>query len=134
MGMTIPVTVPEAEGEQITRKKLMEDLKTVVVDAEELLRKAASDQTREWIGAVQAKAKKSLKVVNDWLSEEESAMTTKAKSAAKAAEDTIRANTWMVLGMAAIAGIVVGILAVRRGLSGIEEAEGEQRSAVDPFK
>lgn len=123
MGMIIPVTVPEAEGEQITREKLMKDLKTIVVDAEELLRKAASDQTREWIGAVQAKAKKSLKTVNDWLSEEESAMTTKAKSAAKAAEDTIRANTWMVLGMAAMAGLAIGVLTVRHGLSAIEEGK-----------
>ncbi len=134
MGMTIPVTVPEAEREQVTKKKLMEDLKTVVVDAEELLRKAASDQTREWIATAQAKAKKSLKAVNDWLAEEEGAMTTKARATAKATEDTLRANTWMVLGMAAMAGLIVGILAVRRGLSGIEDAEGEQRSAVDPFK
>ena len=67
MGMTIPVTVTEAEVEQITKKKLMEDLKTVVADAEELLKKAASEQTREWIGTAQAKAKKSLKAANDWL-------------------------------------------------------------------
>ncbi|MBI5602073.1 MAG: DUF883 domain-containing protein [Deltaproteobacteria bacterium] len=124
MGMTIPVTVPVVEREQVTKKKLMEDLKTVVVDAEELLRKAASDQTREWIATAQAKAKKSLKAVNDWLAEEEGAMKTKARATAKATEDTIRANTWMVLGMAAMAGLMVGILAVRRGLAAIEKGKG----------
>jgi ElaB/YqjD/DUF883 family membrane-anchored ribosome-binding protein len=123
MGMTIPVTLTEAEVEQFTKKKLMEDLKTVVADAEELLKKAASDQTREWIRAAQAKAKKSLKAANDWLAEEETAMTAKARATARATEDYVRANTWMVLGMAAMAGLFVGILAARRGLSVIEDGK-----------
>jgi ElaB/YqjD/DUF883 family membrane-anchored ribosome-binding protein len=123
MNGTIPVIVTEPEVEQITKKKLMEDLKTVVVDAEELLKKAASHQTREWLETAQAKARKSLNAVNDWLAGEEAAMRAKARATAKATEDTIRANTWMVLGMAAAAGLVVGILAVRRGLSGMEEGK-----------
>ena len=117
MGMTIPITGTEGDVEKITKKKLMEDLKTVVNDAEELLKKAASDQPREWIATAQTKAKKSLKDANDWLAEEEDAMT------AKATEDYVRANTWMVLGMAAMAGLAVGILAVRFGLSVIEEGK-----------
>ena len=39
MGTTITGNGREAEVEQVTKKKLMEDLKTVVVDAEELLKK-----------------------------------------------------------------------------------------------
>ena len=101
----------------------MEDLKTVVNEAEELLKKAASDQTREWIATAQSKAKKSLKAINDWLAAEEGAMTAKARATAKATEDYVRANTWMVMGMAALAGLVVGILAVRRGLPAIEEGK-----------
>lgn len=123
MSMTIPVTVTEDEVEQITKKKLMEDLKTVVNDAEELLKKAASVQTREWIATAQAKAKKSLKAANDWLAEEEVAMTAKARATAKATEDYVRANTWMIMGMAAMTGLVVGILAVRFGLSVKEEGK-----------
>ena len=101
------------EVEQITKKKLMEDLKTVVNDAEGLLKKAASDQTREWIRSAQSKAKKSLKAANDWLAEEEEAVVARTKAAAKATEDYIQANTWMIMGIAAIAGLFVGILAVR---------------------
>lgn len=119
MGMTIPVTITEAEVEQVTKKKLMEDLKTVVVDAEELLKKATADQTREWIAMAQTKAKNSLKAANDWLAEEEAAMTAKVR----ATEETIRDHTWMVLGMAAVAGLVVGILTLRRGRSVIEEGK-----------
>lgn len=123
MGMTIPITETEGDVEKITKKKLMEDLKTIVNDAEELLKKAASDQPKEWIATAQAKAKKSLKAANDWLTEEEEAMTAKARATAKATEDYVRANTWMVLGMATIAGLAVGILAVRFGLSVIEEGK-----------
>ena len=123
MDMKIPETETVGDAEKITRKKLMEDLKTVVNDAEELLKKAASDQTREWIATAQSKAKKSLKAVNDWFAAEEGAMTAKARATAKATEDYVRANTWMVMGMAALAGLVVGILAVRRGLPAIEEGK-----------
>ena len=126
MGMTIPVTVTEAEVEQVTKNKLMEDLKTVVADAEVLLKRAASEQTREWIATAQAKAKKSLKAANDWLAEEEAAVTAKARATARATDDYVRANTWMVLGMAAVAGLFIGILAVRRGLSVIEKENGDQ--------
>ena len=123
MDLKMPETETEGDVEKITKKKLMEDLKTVVNDAEELLKKAASDQTREWIATAQAKAKKSLKAANDWLAAEEGAMTAKARATAKATEDYVRGNTWMVMGMAALAGLVVGILAVRRGLPAIEEGK-----------
>ena len=123
MGMTLPTTGAKGDVDKITKKKLMEDLKTIVNDAEELLKKAASDQPREWIATAQAKAKKSLKAANDWLAEEEEAMMAKARATAKATEDYVRANTWMVLGMAAMAGLAVGILAVRFGLSAIKEGK-----------
>ena len=123
MSRTMPETETMGEVEPITKKKLMEDLKTVVIDAEGLLKKAASDQTREWIRSAQSKAKKSLKAANDWLTEEEEAIVSRTKSAAKATEDYVQANTWMIMGMAAIAGLVVGILAVRRGLPLIEQGK-----------
>lgn len=116
MGTTIPATPTEGEVEQITTNKLMKDLKTIVNDAEELLKKMATDQTREWMKTTQAKAKKSLTAANDWLAQEEAALTARARATAKATEEYVQANTWMVLGMAAVAGLLVGIMAVRRGL------------------
>jgi ElaB/YqjD/DUF883 family membrane-anchored ribosome-binding protein len=123
MSSAMPETETENDVEKITKKKLMEDLKTVVNDAEELLKKVASDQSREWIATLQDKVKKSLKAANDWFAAEEGAMTAKARATAKATEDYVRANTWMVMGMAALTGLVVGILAVRRGLPAIEEGK-----------
>lgn len=129
MSMTMPESETENNVEPITKKKLMEDLKTIVNDAEGLLKKAASDQTREWIRSAQSKARQSLKAANDWITEEEEAAMVRARSAAKATEDYVRANTWMVLGMAAMAGLLVGILAVRRGLFFIKagEKDGDSR-------
>ena len=115
MGMTIPVTGTEAEEKQVTRKKLMEDLKTVVVDAEELLKKATADQAREWVATVRTKAERSLKAADDWLAEEEEAINTKAKTVAQAAKDTLRTDSWRIVGIAAAAGILVGFLTRRFG-------------------
>jgi ElaB/YqjD/DUF883 family membrane-anchored ribosome-binding protein len=115
MSMTIPVTGTEAEEKQVTRKKLMEDLKTVVVDAEELLKKATADQAREWVATVRTKAERSLKAANDWLAEEEEAINAKTKAIARAAKDTLRTDIWKVVGIAAAAGILVGFLAIRFG-------------------
>lgn len=126
MGMTIPLTETEAEGKQVTKEKLMEDLKTVVVDAEELLKKATADQTREWIATVRAKAEKSLKATNDWLTEEQGAMTAKTRAAARAAEDYLRTDTWKAAGFAAAIGFLVGILAIRFGRTFIKEERDDR--------
>ena len=115
MGMTIPVTGTEAVEKQVTRKKLMEDLKTVVVDAEELLKKATADQAREWVATVRTKAERSLKAADDWLAEEEEAINAKTKAIVRAAKDTLRTDTWKVVGIAAAAGVLVGFLAIRFG-------------------
>ena len=50
MNMTETVRAPEAEVEKGTRGKLVDDLKAVVADAEELL-KATASQTGERIAA-----------------------------------------------------------------------------------
>jgi ElaB/YqjD/DUF883 family membrane-anchored ribosome-binding protein len=123
MMMTIPENEKDRQAEKISKKKLIEDLKTVVNDAEELLKKTASDRPREWLSTVQARAAQSLKAANDWIAEEEAAITSKARATAKAAEDFVQANTWMVLGMIAVAGVVVGILAGRLGRTVVEEGK-----------
>lgn len=123
MNVTMPETELEGDAEQMNRKTLKRDLRNSMNNVEELLKKAASDQPREWMRAVQSKARKSLRAANDWMTEEGEAAIARTQSAVKATEDYARANTWMILGMAAIAGLVVGTLAVRRGLSFIEKGK-----------
>jgi ElaB/YqjD/DUF883 family membrane-anchored ribosome-binding protein len=113
--MTETVTAIRAEVAKVTRGKLVEDLKVVVADAEELLEASAS-QTGERIAAVRAKAGESLKAAKARLAEQESAMMVKTKAVAKAADGLVRANPWKALGIVAVAGFVLGILAARLGL------------------
>jgi len=113
MAMTGQETATGAEMEKGTTGKLVEDLKAVLADAEELL-KATADQTGERIAAARAKAEESLKAAKVRLAEEEVAVMAKTRAAAKAAEDYVRAKPWNAVGIAAVAGLVLGILATRR--------------------
>ena len=115
MAMTGQETATEAEVEKGSGGKLMEDLKAVVADAEELL-KATASQTGEEITAARAKAEESLKAAKVWFAEQEGAVMGTTKAAAKATEDYVRANPWKAVGIAAAVGLILGILAARLGL------------------
>jgi ElaB/YqjD/DUF883 family membrane-anchored ribosome-binding protein len=111
MAMTGQATATEARVEKGIRGKLVEDLKAVVADAEELL-KATASQTGERIAAARAKAEDSLKAAKVRLAEEE--VMAKTKAAAKATEEYVRANPWKGVGIAAAFGLVLGIFVARR--------------------
>jgi ElaB/YqjD/DUF883 family membrane-anchored ribosome-binding protein len=99
--------------EQVTKAKLMEDLKTVFADVEELL-KATASQTGERITAARAKAEESLKVAKAQLAEVQAAVAAQTKAAAKAADDYVRANPWQAVGISAAVGLIFGMLITRR--------------------
>ena len=107
---TEPATPTAAEMEQVTKAKLMEDLRTVFVDVEELL-KATASQTGERITAARTKAEKSLKAAKARLAEQEGAVMAKTRAVAKATEDYVRINPWKAVGIAAGAGFVLCLLA-----------------------
>ncbi len=109
MGMTEPATPITAEMEQVTKAKLMEDLRTVFIDVEELL-KVTATQTGERITAVRAKAEESLKVAKARLAELQAALAAQTK----AADDYVRANPWQAVGISAAVGIIFGMLITRR--------------------
>ena len=111
--MTGQAKATEAEVEKGIRGKLVEDLKAVVADAEELL-KATASQTGEEIAAARAKAEESVKAAKVWFAEEEVAVMAKTKAAAKATDAYVRANPWKAVGIAAAVGLILGILAARR--------------------
>ncbi len=113
MAMTGQETATEAEVEKGIRGKLVEDLKAVVADGEELL-KATANQTGERIAAARAKAEESLKAAKARLAEQEAAVMAKAKSAAKTADDYVRAHPWQAAGIAAAVGFVLAALALHR--------------------
>jgi len=103
----------EVELEQVTKEKLMGDLRVVVADAEELL-KATANQTGERIAAARAKAEESLKAAKIRLAEAQAVVVEKTKVAAKAADDYVRANPWKAVGVGTAVGFVLGLLISRR--------------------
>ena len=113
MVTTEPVTPTTAEMEQVTKAKLMEDLRTVFADVEELL-KATASQTGDRITAARAKAEESLKVAKARLAEVQAAVAAQTKAAAKAADDYVRANPWQAVGISAAVGFMFGMLITRR--------------------
>ena len=107
------VTPTTAEMEQVTKAKLMEDLRTVFADVEELL-KATASQTGERITAARAKAEESLKVARARLAEVQAAVAAQTKAVAKTTDDYVRANPWQAVGISAAVGFVFGLLITRR--------------------
>jgi ElaB/YqjD/DUF883 family membrane-anchored ribosome-binding protein len=96
-----------------SKDKLMNDLRVVVADAEELLRMTAdqaSESAAEVRGRVQAKmnqAKADLALLQE-------TAVAKAKAAGHAADEYVHENPWTAIGIAAGVGLVVGLLVGRR--------------------
>jgi ElaB/YqjD/DUF883 family membrane-anchored ribosome-binding protein len=97
----------------VSKAKLVADLKVVVADAEELLRATAS-QAGEKVSAARERIQASLAAAKVKLSEAERALLEKTKEAAKATDDFVHDHPWKAVGIAAGAGLLLGILISRR--------------------
>lgn len=113
MDMTELMPATEAESDRITKQKLMDDLRMVVTDAEELL-KATANQTGERIAAARVKAEESLKAAKARIAEVQVAMMAKTKEAAKVTDEYVHEHPWSSVSIAAVAGFFIGILVSRR--------------------
>jgi len=96
-----------------SKQKLVADLKVVVADAEELLRATAS-QAGEKVSAARERIQASLATAKVKLSDAERVLVDKTKETAKAADEYVRENPWQAVGIAAAAGLVLGVLISRR--------------------
>jgi ElaB/YqjD/DUF883 family membrane-anchored ribosome-binding protein len=103
----------QSASNDVSKEKLVADLKVVVADAEELLRATAS-QAGEKVSAARERIQASLATAKVKLTEAERALLEKTKEAAKATDDYVRENPWQAVGIAAVAGLVLGILISRR--------------------
>lgn len=98
---------------QVTTDQLVADLKTVMRDAEALL-KATSTQTGERIQEVRARAEQSLQQARTRLNEVEEEAVRRAQEMANATEVYVRDNPWQSVGIAAGVGLLIGLLLSRR--------------------
>ncbi|HEY0683387.1 MAG TPA: DUF883 family protein [Steroidobacter sp.] len=98
---------------EVSTDQLVADLKTVMEDAEALL-KATSTLTGEKIQEVRARAEESLRQARVRLTEVEEEAMRRAREVAEAADEYVRENPWQSVGIAAGVGLVLGLLLARR--------------------
>jgi ElaB/YqjD/DUF883 family membrane-anchored ribosome-binding protein len=98
---------------EVTTDQLVADLKTVMHDAEALL-KATSTQTGERIQEARARAEQSLQQARTRLTELEQEAFERAQQMADATEGYVRDNPWQSVGIAAGVGLLIGLLLSRR--------------------
>jgi len=95
------------------RDQLVTDMKAVITDAEELL-KATTGATGERISAARARAEETLRNARQKIANLDDVVMNQAKEAAKQADSYVRENPWGAVGIAAVAGLVVGVMIARK--------------------
>ena len=105
--------VTDAEGDRITADKLTADLRMLGNDMEQLL-KATTHQSGRHFAQVRARAEDSLKAARERIVELQDLALAKTRAAGQATDDYVRANPWQIIGVAAVAGLLVGYF-LRRG-------------------
>jgi ElaB/YqjD/DUF883 family membrane-anchored ribosome-binding protein len=97
----------------VTKDKLVQDLKNVIGDAEELLRATAS-QAGEKAAAAREKIQDSLHRAKVKLAEAEEVVLDQTKQAARATDEYVHEHPWRAVGIGAGVGLIIGLLIGRR--------------------
>lgn len=95
------------------RERLLDDLKLVIKDAEDLLRNTGQ-QVDEGYRMARARFESSLSNARSGLSVLEQQVTEGARDAAKSTDRYVHEHPWKSVGIGAFAGLVAGILIARR--------------------
>ena len=102
-----------SEATTAARDQLVADLKAVVADAEELL-KATAGAAGERIAAARARAEDTLRAAKEKLAGLDGEVMDHAKDAARATDEYVHDHPWGAVAIAAVAGLLVGVLIARR--------------------
>ncbi|MFN7835940.1 MAG: YqjD family protein [Burkholderiaceae bacterium] len=96
-----------------TKDKLFTDIKSVLSDAEDLI-KAAAATSGERAVELRDKALGNLRRAKDAMQDAQAVVYEKSRAAAQAADDYAHDHPWRTAGMAAAAGFLLGLLVNRR--------------------
>jgi ElaB/YqjD/DUF883 family membrane-anchored ribosome-binding protein len=97
----------------VHREKLMSDLRTVIADAEEVL-KVTADQASAGAADLRVRMQERLHQARIRLGELQDTAVARAKAAGHAADDYVHENPWRAIGVAAGIGVIIGLLIGRR--------------------
>ncbi|WP_150696977.1 DUF883 family protein [Pandoraea terrae] len=98
---------------EVNKEKFMTDIKTVLADAEDLLKQAANT-TGERASELSDRALTLLKQAKEKASDVQVVVVEKSKQAARVTDDYVHDHPWQAVGIAAGVGVVVGLLLNRR--------------------
>lgn len=97
----------------VSKEQLINDFKTVVADAEALL-KVTAGQGGEALAAARTRAEESLAAAKARMVEAQAEVVARTKAAAKATDEYVHVHPWQAIGVAAGVGLVIGVLIGRR--------------------
>lgn len=101
------------EATTVAREQLLDDLKAVVTDSEELL-KATAGAAGERAAAARARVEESLRAAKTKIDALDDEILDRIKDAAKGTDTYVHEHPWGAVGIAAAAGLLVGVLIARR--------------------
>ncbi|MBI3545098.1 MAG: DUF883 domain-containing protein [Gammaproteobacteria bacterium] len=96
-----------------TKGKMVDDFKSIVNDADDLLQ-ATAKVSGESFNAARAKFAERIKTAKANLADAEKVIVEKAKQTATATDEYVKGNPWTAVGIAAGIGLVIGFLAAKR--------------------
>lgn len=95
------------------KNKLVQDLQRVIADAEELMQ-ATAGETEPKLVEMRERIRGNLMAARHKLGDIEDVVKTKTREAARATDDYVHEHPWKAIGVAAGAGLIIGLLAGRR--------------------
>ena len=98
---------------EMSREKLVDDFATVLAEAEEMLKRAATE-TGDKAKDLRSQVETKLLHAKLRLQELEGEAVDRAKAAARATDDYVHDNPWQAIGVAAAIGVAIGLLLNRR--------------------
>jgi ElaB/YqjD/DUF883 family membrane-anchored ribosome-binding protein len=102
-----------SEATTDAREQLLSDLRAVVTDSEELL-EATAGAVDARAAAARARVEESLRVAKTKIAQLDDEMLDRIKAAARATDEYVHEHPWGAVGIAAAAGLLIGVLIARR--------------------
>lgn len=111
--METKIPLSEPSPRDVTREQLMADFKTVIADAEALL-KATTNQGGEGVASLRTRVEASLARAKEKMADTEAVALARARAAAKATDVYVHENPWKAIGISAGLALLVGFIMGRR--------------------
>lgn len=96
-----------------SEEDFIDSVKASLDDAEKLLREAASS-TGDTAAELRERAMQSLRHTREALYDTQDALLERGRRAARVTDDYVHDNPWQAIGMAGLAGVLIGALICRR--------------------